>query len=187
MSVTDLSDLHRLTLGAPAPPAHIIDIVRAATAGDAGQPWRSALRCRRRPNRTACPGRIMVTRTAPDAPIGWNCDACGDAGTVTNWVGSLYDLRPRGELSLAAEVREIALGDDTAAALRDLQLLDPECERLVFAMRAGQSGVVLVASPDELDDLINAVAAEANHEPSPSRQRRLDAAFTVLDRAAEGR
>lgn len=126
----------------------------------------------------------MITRTAPDAPINWACDTCGDAGTVTNWAESLYDLRRRGGLSVAADVRAITLDDDTAAALRDLQLLDPECERLVFAMRADRSAVVLVASPDELDDLINAVAAEANHEPSPSRQRRLDAAFTVLDRAA---
>ncbi|MGV0635906.1 hypothetical protein ABQE69_15985 [Mycolicibacillus trivialis] len=128
----------------------------------------------------------MITRTAPNAPIDWNCDACGDAGTVTNWAESPYDLRRRGGLSVAADVRAIALDDDTAAALRDLQLLDHECERLVFAMRADQSGVVLVASPDELDDLTNAVAAEANHEPSRARQRRLDAAFTALDRAADG-
>ncbi|MGB5796454.1 MAG: hypothetical protein WBH51_11775 [Mycolicibacter algericus] len=44
-----------------------------------------------------------------------------------------------------------------------------------------------MASLEELDDLINAVAAaEANHEPGASRQQRLDAAFNVLDRAADG-
>lgn len=183
MNNTDLSGLRPLTLDSVIPPGHLLDIVRAATAGDAGEPWRSALRCRRRPARRACPGRMMVTRTAADAPIHWSCDACGDAGTVVNWTDSLYDLRRRG-LRAAGDSRVIALSDRTAAALRDLQLLDPYCERLVFSIRAGDTGALLVASAGELDELINAVAAEANHEPGAAR--RLDAAFNVLDRAADG-
>lgn len=95
MSTTDLSGLRRLTLDSVIPPGHILDIVRAATAGDAGEPWRSVLRCRRRPARRACPGRMMVTCTTADAPIQWSCDSCGDAGTVVNWADSLYDLRRR--------------------------------------------------------------------------------------------
>src|SRR5690625_4779583 len=185
MSNTDLSGLRRLTLDSVVPPGHILDIVRAATAGDAGEPWRSALRCRRRPARRACPGRMMITRTTADAPIHWSCDSCGDAGTGVSWADSLYDLRRR-RLQAAGDSRVIALSDKTAAALRELQLLDPYCERLVFSIRAGDSGALLVASPEELDDLINAVAAEANHEPGASRRRRLDAAFNVLDRAADG-
>lgn len=38
-----------------------------------------------------------------------------------------------------------------AAALRDLLLLDRDCERLVFAMRAAETGAMLVASPEVLD------------------------------------
>lgn len=95
MSTTDLSGLRRLTLDSVIPPGHILDIVRAATAGDAGEPWRSVLRCRLRPARRACPGRMMVTCTTADAPIQWSCDSCGDAGTVVNWADSLYDLRRR--------------------------------------------------------------------------------------------
>ena len=45
-------------------------------------------------------------------------------------------------------------------------------------------GVVLAATEDDLEELIGAVAAEANHEPNRRRQRRLDAAFDVLNHAA---
>ena len=72
-----------------------------------------------------------------------------------------------------------------AAALRELQLLDPDCERLVFAMRAHEHGAVLAATDDDLEELIGFVAAEANHEPNRRRQQRLDAAFETLNTAAQ--
>jgi hypothetical protein len=37
---------------------------------------------------------------------------------------------------------------------------------------------------DELDELLNAVAAEANHAPDRRRQKRFDTAFQALDTAA---
>jgi len=43
-------------------------------------------------------------------------------------------------------------------------LLDPDCERLVFGIRAHNDGAVLAATDDDLDELIGFVAAEANHE-----------------------
>jgi hypothetical protein len=66
--------------------------------------------------------------------------------------------------------------------LRELQLLDTDCERLVFGMRAHRAA--LAATYDELDELIGFVAAAANHEPNRRRHHRLDAAFTVLTDAA---
>jgi len=75
-----------------------------------------------------------------------------------------------------------------AAALRELMLLDPDCERLVFGMHAGRSGgAVLAASEDDLEELIGGVAAEANHESNRRRQRRLDAAFDALNTATQTR
>ena len=68
--------------------------------------------------------------------------------------------------------------------MRDLQLLDPDCERLVFRIRAQHHGAVLSATDEDLDELIGAVAAEANHEPNRRRQQRLDAAFDALNNAA---
>lgn len=185
MDVTDLNHYRSVSEDAPVLPGHVIDLVRAATAGDAGDRWRSALPCRRRPGRRACPGRMVITRAEPDAPIRWRCDACGDQGTISNWGGSCYDLRRRG-LTAINDVHAVAVDDDTAAALRSLQLLDLGCQRLVFAMRADQHGAVLVASRDELQELLDGIAAEANHEPSRTRQRRLDAALEALGNAARG-
>jgi len=71
--------------------------------------------------------------------------------------------------------------------LRELQLLDPDCERLVFRIRAQHDGAVLSATEDDLEELIGAVAAEANHEPNRRRQQRLDAAFDALNDAAADR
>jgi hypothetical protein len=162
---------------------HLSNIVRAATAGDAGTAWESALPCQRRPASRRCPGRMIVLRPDAPAPIRWQCTACDDTGVISNWEDSPFDLRRR-QLTLAEPVREIAIPDEVAAALRDMQLLDTDCERLVFAIRARDDHAILAATDDDLDELIGYVAAEANNEPSRRRQQRLDAAFDALTIAA---
>lgn len=82
---------------------------------------------------------------------------------------------------MAGTGNEIVLSDAVAAALRELRPLDPDCERLVFSIRAHPGGGVLIASGEDLDELIGFVAAEANHEPNRRRRRRLDAAFDALN------
>lgn len=122
--------------------------------------------------------------TSSGGQIRWRCSACGDEGIISNWQDSPFDLRRRG-LTLAGAVHEIVIPDEVAAGLRELQLLDPDCERLVFAMRAHKHGAFLAATDDDLDELIGFVAAEANHEPNRRRQQRLDAAFEALNTAAQ--
>ena len=90
---------------------------------------------------------------------------------ISNWADSPYDLRRR-RLSLAGDVDEVIVSDKTAAVLRDLVLLDPDCERLVFGMRAHPDGAALLTNADDLEELIGFVAAEANHEPNRRRQDR---------------
>ena len=97
---------------------------------------------------------------------------------------SPFDLRRRW-LTLAGAVNEIVILDEVAAALRELQLLDTDCQRLVFAIRAHTHGAILAATDADLDELIGFVAAEANHEPNRRRQQRLDAAFAALNTAAQ--
>lgn len=165
---------------------HLGDIVRAGTAGEVGDPWVSALPCRRRPAHRRCPGRITIAIVGAEAsaPIRWWCSVCDDEGVISNWAHTPYDLRRR-RLSIAGDVDEVIVSDETAAALRELVLLDPDCERLVFGMRAHPDGAVLLASADDLEELIGFVAAEANHEPNRRRQHRLDAAFNALTDAAQ--
>ncbi len=165
---------------------HLGDIVRAGTAGEVGDRWVSALPCRRRPAHRRCPGRMTITIVWAEAsaPIRWWCTVCDDEGVISNWADTPYDLRRR-RLSVAGTVDEVIVSDETAAALRELVLLDPDCERLVFGMRAHPDGAVLLASADDLEELIGFVAAEANHEPHRRRQHRLDAAFNALTEAAQ--
>ena len=189
MMVTDLR--HYLDLGpeTPAPALRLAeqlgDIVRAGTAGDVGEEWESALPCRRRPGNRRCPGRMILLRSADaSAPIRWHCSACADEGLVTNWADSPFDLRPR-RLTRAERVHQIVIPTDVATALQELLLLDTDCERAVFRIRAHDAQAVLPATAEDLEELIGFVAAEANHEPNRRRQQRLDAAFDVLNDAAE--
>ena len=186
MLVTDMLHFLGLPEDAPGPARrlaeHLGGIVRAATAGDASTPWVSALPCRRRPAHRACPGRITIRRPEPPTPIEWRCSACDDGGIISNWEDSPFDLRRR-RLALAGNSREVVVPDTIAAALRDLRLLDPDSERLVFRMRSHPDGAALTVTEDELEELIGFVAAEANHEPNRRRQQRLDAAFNALSDA----
>ncbi len=188
MLVTDLHHFLDLPEDMPGPARRLAEqltnIVRAATAGDAGTVWESALPCRRRPAHRRCPGRMIVLRAGPGTPIRWQCSTCDDEGVISNWEDSPFDLR-RQRLSLAGAVTEIVVPDDVAATLRGLSLLDTDCERLVFRIRAHNDGAILAATDEDLDELIGFVAAEANHEPNRRRQQRLDAAFDALNAAAQ--
>jgi hypothetical protein len=190
MMVTDLHHFLDLPPGTPGPArrlaGHLSNIVRAATAGDVGIAWESALPCRRRPANRRCPGRMIMLRTEPAAPIRWQCSVCDDEGIISNWADSPFDLRRR-RLTLAGPVNEIVISEEAAAALRELRLPDADCERLVFRIRAHDGGAVLPATSDDLDELIGFVAAEANHEPSRRRRQRLDTALDALSNAAQAR
>jgi hypothetical protein len=100
-------------------------------------------------------------------------------------LGGLTVRLRRQELTVAGVVTEIILSEKVAAALRELTLLDTDCERLVFRLRAHPDGAILAASDDDLDELIGFVAAEANHELKRRRQRRLDTAFGALSTATQ--
>lgn len=189
MLVSDLTHFLDMPEEAPGPARrlgrHFADIVRAATAANCvREQWTSALPCRRRPGHRPCPGRIAVAAGLPPTPIRWCCTACGDEGVITSWEGSPYDLRPKQLAAVEGAAREIVVSDEVAAALRDLLFLDPAAERRVFAMTAHRRGAALRASTADLEELGEAVAAEANHEPNRRRQRQLDAAFDAVEDAA---
>ncbi len=189
MFVSDLRHFLDLPDDAPGPARKMAEqlgnVVRVATAAEAGAAWVSALPCRRRPGRRLCPGRIAVLRPEVPARIEWRCTSCGDEGVVSGWEGTYFDLRTRGPRRHDGVVAEVVVSDDVAATLRDLRLLDTECARLVYRARAVDDGVALAADEEGLDELIGCVAAEANHEPNRRRQERLDRAFAVLSDALD--
>ena len=128
---------------------------------------------------------MIVLRTEAGSPVRWQCSVCGGTGVISNWEDSPFDLRRRG-LTIAEPASDIVIANEVAAALRDLHLLDRDCERVVYRIRAQHDVAVLTATEDDLDELSTALAAEANHEPKRSRQQRLDAAFDALNDATAG-
>ena len=191
MFVSDLRHFLDMPEDAPGPAramaAHLFDLVRAATAGDPDSAWVSSLTCRRRPGNRPCRGYMVVAR--PDSRPGsieWCCERCGDQGVVSGWEDSPFDLRSSDTGASDAELtKSLVVGDDVAASLRDLQLLDRECERLVYRMVGSADGAVLTIDAEHLDELLGFVAAEANHEEDRRQRKRLDGAFLVLQGALD--
>ena len=74
---------------------HLSLIVRAATEGDAGPKWISALTCGRRPGRQPCPGHLAVLHIDVPPSIEWQGTSCGDEGVISAGEHSPVDLRRR--------------------------------------------------------------------------------------------
>ena len=161
---------------------HLTLIVRAATAGQGGQRWVSALPCRRRPGRRSCPGHFALYRADVPPSIDWRCTACGDDGVIRGWEGSVFDLRPRRPELVSMPSIRMVLPAEVMATLRDLRLVDTAGERLIFRARVADDdhSAVLAAGADDLEELLIYVAAEANQEKDRRRQKRLDQAFEAL-------
>jgi hypothetical protein len=187
MYVSDIRHFLDTADDAPAPARrmakHLGDVVRAATSGPAGESWLSALTCRRRPGHRSCPGHIAVCRDDVGASIEWLCVSCRDQGVISGWEGCCFDLRPKGPNKVGAQSVPVVIPVDVAATLRTLMFLDTDRERLVFGAIAEDDDVVLDGDEEDLEELIGFVAAEANHESDRRRQKRLDAAFAVLNDA----
>ena len=189
MLVTDLHHFLDLPPDTPGPARrlaeHLSNIVAAATAGDAGTTWESALPCRRRPANRRCPGRMIVVCTQPETPIGGSA-----ASAATKASSATGQNRP----SICAAngwpwpnpVHEIVIDAETAATLRDVAISRHRLpESSIRDTRIRQPRLHLAVTDADLDELIGAVAAEANHEPNRRRQQRLDAAFEALNTATD--
>ena len=187
--VSDLRHFLDLPDHTPTPALRLADqlrdVVRAATAGQEGAGWVSALPCRRRPGNRRCQGRIRVRRTDGQAPIAWECTACGDQGTVSGWQDTPYDLR-HGRGVSTGTAQDLSVSDDVVASLRKTLLLDTDCERVVYGARTDRGHIVLSVTDEQFDELLGCLAAEANHETKRQRRRRLDAAYDQLSSAAQG-
>ena len=133
--------------------------------------------------RRACPGHLRVFRTDIPPSIEWRCTSCGDEGVISGWEGSPFDLRSRSADQGPGDDMHIVITAEVAATLRSLMVVDTAGERAVFRARVLDEGIVLAGNDDDLDELIGYVAFEANHEAERGRQKRLDAAFEVLNDA----
>ena len=69
-------------------------IVCGATSIPTDRRLNSGLRCRRRPGRQPCAGYLQIVRQEEPPHIHWWCGNCDDAGLISGWQHSAWDLRP---------------------------------------------------------------------------------------------
>lgn len=141
--------------------AHYGDLVRFASQVEPGQARHTPLSCRRRPERRACGGLLVVEQQAKGQQVEWHCPKCRVGGVITGWEGTQADLRamrrrPRQEL------REVAIPVEAFAALSDVARADPDLGRLAFSAQVDASGLpVLFVGEDEGERLESRLAVEA--------------------------
>lgn len=76
---------------------HLGAIVSALTSQPPGDLRQTSVRCRRRPGRRSCVGRIRAVIEVGSGPISWECAVCGDKGTIHQWEGTPWDRTPEGQ------------------------------------------------------------------------------------------
>ena len=165
---------------------HLGRIVEAVTAGwhDRSELIGTVVPCRRRPARKPCLGIIGASMSADGRRIEWGCSNCNDNGVITGWQNTAWDFSGVVGHGLArgGRMAELVVTRDEHEALRHILTLDMEAERVVKAARLGpEDDQVLIEAPSAwLNNLLEHVAAEANHTTSKRVEARL---ATVLAKA----
>lgn len=158
--------------------AQVYRVVRAATAVGAGPDWPSALACWRRPDRRPCTGRLLVGRAEVPPAARWRCPSCGDEGVVRGWERSPFDLRAHRPAGAAAT--EVLVSGEAATVLQGMSLLSSEVERVVFGARWDGAGAVLSGAPEDMEELLDSVAEEANKADTRAERARYSLAYDEL-------
>lgn len=70
------------------------EMVSVASLLPVGEWHESPIRCRRRPDRRACGGKLRLLREEPDDHIRWECPLCADRGRILNWHETRWDREP---------------------------------------------------------------------------------------------
>lgn len=122
----------------------------------------------------------MERRDVP-SQIRWGCPACGEEGVIDGWRGSSDDLTARAPADDAGSPVTVVLPEKAYQLLLDELELDRDCESVLYGAQPHSDGVELSGHENDFEELMGVVAVEANHSPTRSRQRRLDAVCRLLD------
>lgn len=173
--------------GPPGPIArHVARIVEAATTHPLGEPFHSAIRCRRRPGRVRCPGYILVRWTDGPPEVSWECHRCGDRGFTSGWEGTHWDRRRYREGEADQELIGVAIGPEHYDALRaSPEHLVIDCPAVIAGAVFQDDMIILRGNASELDELQGYIAADANHTEDRRRQALFDEINEVIEAALQ--
>lgn len=148
----------------------------------------TGLRCRRRPNRKPCSGLLRVILVEGEGHIAWACSNCDDNGLISGWRDSHWDLSPaddddeeRRVIQATDEAFDVILTHDEYAALLRTPWFDDDVRRTILGAQASEDEVDLWGTEEALDDLLDVVAGEANHERHKEWRDRLDTVFDKIE------
>jgi hypothetical protein len=71
-------------------------IIEECSPLSSGKEIEMDLKCRRRPGRKPCPGKIKGMKEKHTDAILWRCSHCDAGGEIYNWRGSLWDRQGGG-------------------------------------------------------------------------------------------
>jgi hypothetical protein len=185
--ITDMTHFEGIPPGPSHEPARRIAqffgaIVSAASVSPADKLIEAALFCRRRPGRIRCPGHLQIRRDRVSGVISWHCSRCDDQGEISNWEGTSWNLSKWAiERQSKQEFHELILTEDELQELKRSLILSPECECLLYGAIIAHGGIVIRATPEELEELEENIAADANHEEKRRRQRILDRIYERIE------
>jgi hypothetical protein len=167
----------------PAGPASrfcefLAEVVSSATAGHMGGWKHSAVRCRKRPGRRPCTGRILVLQR-DTGEINWQCPVCRIQGTIRGWQEGWSDLSefaperklPGFEIRLAERQY-----DDLKKRLTD----EPGCDNIIYGATWSKEGIILRVTFEELQEFAETIAAVASQEAHSGNERILDTLFNCI-------
>lgn len=157
-------------------------IVQAATAGvTRGTEQATVVRCRRRPGRRACAGRIAVQLTDVPSRIRWWCTVCEDRGVISNWRHTPWDLSVLHGASLR-DVICVPLPDEIHEVLDEEEWEEAALVRLIKGARVDLEEVRVQGPVECVAQLRDQVAERIDAMRRPTRRRQLlGQAYLMLD------
>lgn len=189
MYVTDMT--HFLAIRDPEedvpPPARRLGeyfgrIVEAATSSPyRGCEFATVVRCRRRPGRQPCRGRLEVLCTDVPSCIAWWCPECGDEGVISSWRATPWDLSAPIGRKPGSESVAIHLPEEVHRALEGVSWSDPAFVRLLKGAECDYEDAVIEGPIALMTRFRDAIAVKAQQVRSARMRRLFEQAWLLLD------
>jgi hypothetical protein len=162
-------------------------IIAAATVTGEAE-FQSGIPCRKRVNRKACPGFVLVSnQSIPESFLYWHCSSCEDGGRIANWRKCIYDQSQFPEHPVDDDepdpIVEVAITREEIKALLDGMIYDPDSERIIYRARPEKQRIVLRGRYGDMDNFVGFLAADANHEENKKRQKLVDSVYEKVEAA----